>query len=62
MEACIWNRQTQEVKFLGGKPDSSATYEQMISAGWKPKMEGEITIVFEKSACNPETEVHTETN
>lgn len=53
-ELCIWNKQEEIVRFIG-KPEEQATYEQMISAGWKrahnekgEPMEGNLTIIFQK--------------
>ena len=51
-EFCIWLRSENKVQHPG-KPAAKATYEQMISEGWKPEYEGDITIVFSKeSSCN----------
>jgi len=46
-EVCIWNRQSETFKGFN-LPEQSATYEQMISAGWVPTHEGDITVVFTK--------------
>lgn len=54
-EFCIWLRAEDKVQYMG-KPPAKATYEQMISDGWKPEHEGEITVVFSRKAVQNKAE------